>query len=327
MLSVNGGKINKEVFLKRIQEGFMNEQELIKWLLEGDVAIQYQVHRDLFGEELTDLRQRIATEGYGQTYLSHRNSDGHWGRGFYQPKWICSHYTLLDLRNLGLPRDNPQARETVEMIAKQEKGIDGGVNPAETVSQSDVCINGMFMNYACYFSIDPELLESAVDFILSQKMDDGGFNCRLNRSGAKHSSLHTTICVLEGICSYKKYGYSYRLKELEEAEKSAAEFILMHQFYRSDRTGDIISKRFLNFPFPPRWHYDIVRALDCFRERNAPFDKRMELALEELKKKRKKDGRWTTQSKIPGETHLIMEKPGTSRWNTLRVMRILNKYI
>jgi len=305
----------------------MNETELIQWLLEGDVAIQYQVYRDILKEQRDDLQQRIATEGCGKIYLSQRNPDGHWGRGFYQPKWICSHYTLLDLRNLGLGRDNPQVQDTVEMLAKQEKGMDGGVNPAETVSQSDVCINGMFMNYACYFSIEPELLESVVDFILSQKMEDGGFNCRLNRSGAKHSSLHTTICVLEGICSYKKYGYSYRLKELEAAEDSSAEFILMHQFYRSDHTGEMINKKFLNFPFPPRWHYDIVRALDCFRERQASFDARMVPALEEIRKKRKKGGYWTTQSKFPGQTHLTMEKPGgPSRWNTLRAMRVLNDY-
>jgi len=305
----------------------MNKQELINWLLEGDVAIQYQVYRDLVNEEKSDLQQRIATEGYGAVYLSQRNSNGHWGRRFYQPKWICSHYTLLDLRNLGLDRHNPQARETIEMIATREKTADGGVNPAEIISQSDVCVNGMFMNYACYFSIEADLLKSVVDFILSQKMEDGGFNCQFNRSGAKHSSLHTTICVLEGICSYKRYGYTYRLKELEEAEQSSAEFILMHQFFRSDHTGEIITKRFLNFPFPPRWHYDIVRALDCFRERNAPFDERMIPALKEIEKKRKKDGHWTTQSKAPGETHLVMEKPGgPSRWNTLRAMRILNKF-
>jgi len=67
-------------------------------------------------------------------------------------------------------------------LQPRKKTTDGGVNPAETISQSDVCVNGMFMNYVCYFSIDSKLLESAVDFILSQKMEDGGFNCRLNRS-------------------------------------------------------------------------------------------------------------------------------------------------
>ena len=40
-------------------------------------------------------------------------------------------------------------------------------------------------------------------------MKDGTFNCRLNRSGAKHSSMHTTINTLEGIAEYIIQGYGY----------------------------------------------------------------------------------------------------------------------
>lgn len=72
-------------------------QKVIKWLLEGDVSIQYQVHRDLLGNDRQDLQDRIAKEGWGERFLIKRNSNGHWGDRFYQPKWISTHYTLLDL--------------------------------------------------------------------------------------------------------------------------------------------------------------------------------------------------------------------------------------
>lgn len=36
--------------------------DLISWLLAGDVAIQYQVYRDLLDDERLDLRARIAAE-------------------------------------------------------------------------------------------------------------------------------------------------------------------------------------------------------------------------------------------------------------------------
>ena len=39
--------------------------------------------------------------------LSLRDPDGKWGGGIYSPKWISTNYTLLLLRNMGLPRDNP----------------------------------------------------------------------------------------------------------------------------------------------------------------------------------------------------------------------------
>ena len=43
---------------------------LIPWLLDGNVAIQYQVHRDLLGQERPDLRARIAAEGSGKQFLA-----------------------------------------------------------------------------------------------------------------------------------------------------------------------------------------------------------------------------------------------------------------
>ncbi len=43
-----------------------DETNLIKWLLEGDVSIQYQVHRDLLGLDKRSLRNRIAKEGMGK---------------------------------------------------------------------------------------------------------------------------------------------------------------------------------------------------------------------------------------------------------------------
>ena len=76
--------------------------ELISWLLAGDVSVQYQTYRDLLGEERPDLQDRIAREGWGAQFLSHQKPEGHWGDRFYQPKWISTHYTLLDLKNLSI---------------------------------------------------------------------------------------------------------------------------------------------------------------------------------------------------------------------------------
>lgn len=298
--------------------------EIIAWLLEGDVSIQYQVQRDLLGVELPALRERIATEGWGAEFLRYRGENGHWGRGFYQPKWISSHYTLLDLKHLGFPPGNPQMVESISLILRENKGKDGGIDPSRTIGLSDVCVNGMFLDYACYFKADETELHSVVDFVIDQHMPDGGFNCRLNRSGARHSSLHSTISVLEGILEYASNGYRYRLPELEAIAAAAREFILAHQLYRSHRTGETIDKRMLMLSYPSRWYFDILRALDYFQSARAPYDVRLQPALEVLKSKQRDDGKWPLQARHPGQTHFDMEKPGSaSRWNTLRALRVL----
>lgn len=305
----------------------MKNPEILKWLIEGDVSIQYQVYRDLLGKDDTNLQKRIAKEGWGKEILSKRRPDGHWGLKFYQPKWTSSHYTLLELRYLCMEPEHPLILETLNKIIQNERGSDGGVNPIGTIQKSDVCINGMFLNYASYFKLEEEKLKPIVDFILSQSMKDGGFNCRTNRSGAIHSSMHTTLSVLEGISEYERNGYKYRLKELEYAKQTAIEFLLLHQLYISDRTGEIIRNDFLKLTYPCRWRYDILKALDYFQHAGIEWDDRMQPAIDVLLKKRNKDFNWNVQAKHPGRVHLEMEKSGKpSRWNTLRAMRVFRYY-
>jgi hypothetical protein len=295
--------------------------------LKGDVSIQYQAHRDLLGEEKPALQEKIAIDGWGVAYLAARKGNGHWGQGFYQPKWTSSHYSLLDLRSLELPTNCAPVRESLAMILKHEKGQDGGLNPGVTVKNSDVCLNGMALNYCAYFQANEEDLRSIVDFILSQQLPDGGFNCRYNRSGARHSSLHSTLSALEGIHEYAINAYQYRVHELEKAAQESREFILQHRLFKSDKTGEIIDKKFLRLPYPPRWRYDILRAMDYFRAAGMPYDNRMDDALDVIMKKREKDGTWKLYAPYPGKAHVLFEKTGQpSRWNTLRASRVLQYY-
>jgi hypothetical protein len=306
----------------------MDEQQIIDWLLQGDVSIQYQVHRDLLENDRKELQERIAHEGWGKQFLSKRNSNGHWGQRFYQPKWISTHYTLLDLRNLCLSKENNFVQETIEMTLATNIAEDGGIQLGPSTSvRSDVCVNGMFLNYASYFQTEEQELKSVVDSILNELMQDGGFNCRTTRSGAIHSSLHTTLSVLEGFIEFQKAGYTYRKKEIQSARNSAEEFVLIHKLFLSDRTGEIIHKDFLKLPYPRRWKYDILSALDYFQYSGAKWDKRMSPAIQVLLKKRNKNATWNVQAKHPGKVHFEMEKAGRqSRWNTLRTLRILKHF-
>lgn len=307
----------------------MDSWGVIKWLMEGDVSIQYQASRDLLNkseDRILSLKSRIAREGWGYDFLKNQKENGHWGISFYQPKWTCSHYTLLDLRNLNCPKTRG-IEKAINIIAHENKSKDGGINPHREIKNSDVCINGMFLNYASFYYIEEEKLESVVDNIISQQLPDGGFNCRLNRSGARHSSLHSTISCLEGIGEYIKTGYGYRSEELRKIEKEAQEFILQHKLYKSDKTGEVINKSFTMLSYPSRWKYDILRALDYFAQAKVPYDNRMEDALRLLLKKQRSDLTWPVQARHPGHVHFHMEKTGKpSRWNTLRAMRVLNYY-
>lgn len=306
----------------------MHTQPIIDWLLEGDVSIQYQVWRDVLGVDKKKLQGRIAREGWGQRFLSKRHTDGHWGDKFYQPKWISTHYTLLDLRNLNLPSNHELVQETIEGILRNSMAMDGGIRLGPSTAQhSDVCVNAMFLNYAAYFGTPQAKLHSVVDSILSEIMPDGGFNCRTTRTGAKHSSLHTTLSVLEGLTEFQRAGHAYRREDIRRAVEGASAFVLLHRLFLSDRTGQIIHKDFLRLTFPCRWKYDILRAMDYFQYAGTEWDDRMQPAIEVLKTKRNTRGTWNLNTPHAGQVHFTMEKAGSpSRWNTLRVLRVFRKY-
>jgi hypothetical protein len=77
--------------------------------------------------------------------------------------------------------------------------------------------------------------------------------------------------------------------------------------------------------FPPRWHYDFLRALDYFQGVKTPLDERMQAAVSLLLEKRRgEDGLWVLNKPWAGRVHFPIEETGKpSRWNSLRALRVL----
>lgn len=298
--------------------------------MEGDVSIQYQVSRDLLHADKKTaeaLHQKIETHGWGAMFLKKQKQNGHWGISFYQPKWTCTHYTLQDLKTIGFPRGNENVEKSVDMVLQEPEGKNGGINYAQSLSVSDVCVNGMILNFSSYYLPEHPRLQKIVDFLLGVQMEDGGWNCRYLVKGTTHSSLHSTISVLEGLLEFRRSCAPYRTAEILKAEKGALQFLLNHQLYQSHRTGEIIDARMLRLSFPFRWRYDILRCLDYLRDAGTDYDRRMKKALDIIRSRQKKDGKWPLQEKHKGAVHFDMEKTGApSRWNTLRALRVLNYF-
>lgn len=299
------------------------DDEIVAWLLSGDLAVQFQTWRDLLGSERPELQQRIASEGDAAAILAAHSSPG-WGRGFYEPKWTCPHYALLELRDLAVARDHPVCVGEVALAIARHKGDDGGFNPADSVKKSDVCMNGMFLAFGCHFGAEAAGLRSIVDFVLGQRMDDGGFNCHANRSGAVISSVHSTTSVIDGLAEYLTRGYTYRATDVRDAIGAAASSLLGRHLYQRRSTGEPIRAEFTRLHQPARWHFDVLRGLDVLRRAGTAYDGRLDAAVEILLRRRRSDGRWAAAAQYPGQVHLSYPRAGQpDRWITLRALRVL----
>lgn len=304
------------------------KDEAIHFLLSSDPSIVYQTRKYLLNEDdenLKEIKRQTLTDGFGRRFFSCQNDDHSFGKSDYVGKWTSTHYTLLDLRYLEIPRDTKKAYIPARNILLNHRASDGGI-AISSDKKSDVCVNGMTLNFSSYFMVEEDLLKNLVDSLLETPLPDGGFNCRYNRSQVKHSSMHSTLAVLEGFLEYERGGYTYRLDEIKEAGKSASEFLLMHNLFRSDHTGEIIDRKFLALAFPTRWKYDIHRALYYFMDADFPYDARMEEALTLLKAKQHSDGTFPKGITYSGDLHFPLEEGRRGRFNTLRCLRVLRAY-
>ena len=243
-------------------------RNILDWLMEGDSAIRWQVMRDLLDapeKEWRSERRRTLAEGWGARFLSGQDSEGVWGGGLYSPKWISSTYTLLTLADIGVPRDCAGARRGTRVALDGLYGLEAGDSLYKRTNDFDQCVSGMLVRLACYFGVGAARVNVMVQSLLENRMPDGGWNCRIKRRPRPvHSSFHTTINVLEGLREAAEQETGAHAEKIREAEAGAREMLLRHGLFRSHRTGLIIDKRWTLLSYPPRWHYDLLRALDHF---------------------------------------------------------------
>jgi hypothetical protein len=249
--------------------------------------------------------------GWGAKLISLQDPDGRWDGGDYSPKWTSTTYTLLQLVWLGLPPRNRAALAGCERLWEWQSRWRG----------PETCIVSILVRLTVAHGFDAECLDDVVDYLLGQQLNDGGWNCASRGDPDKHSSFHTSILALEALEAYQR---AAGRAATEEAQARGREFFLRHQLYKSHRTGQVAIRGSIRFPQLPQWHFDVLRGLEHFADVGADQDERLSDAVAVVRRARRADGRWSTYSGYSGRTWFRMEEPGPSRWNTVRVLRVLD---
>lgn len=312
-----------------------------EWLLDSDPAIRWQVLRDIEdapADIVAAERVRVAAEGWVARLLALQGEDGLWAGGALFPAhrpdtaggpmfdrsegqpWIATEPTLTLLREFGVDPANERVRRAVAQVRDHcrwehagQRFFDGEVEP---------CINGRTVSLGVYYG---QHVEGIVARLIDEQLEDGGWNCEAE-NGSARSSFHTTINVLEGLLAHEQAtGGS---AELVAARRRGEEYLLERRLLRRKSTGDVVKPSWLEFSFPTRWHYDVLRGLDYFRAAGDPPDQRLAEAMQLLHSKQQPDGTWLLENTHRGSVHFTLEdgdgKP--SRWNTLRALRVVRWY-
>lgn len=314
--------------------------ELMGWLLDSDPAIRWQVLRDLVRApegEVAAERARVAREGWGGRLLA-LHEGGQWDGGACFPggywerraeyvgqPWTSTLPVLQLLEEFGVDPDDAAVRSAVRGVREHcrwehdnQPFFEGEVEP---------CINGRVVGLGSYFANEVPLrdTEGVVQRLLGERLEDGGWNCEAE-NGSVRSSFHTTINVLEGLLEYERAtGGS---PEVAAARRGGEEYLLNRKLFRRESTGEVADREWLQFSFPVRWYYDVLRALDYFRAADAKPDARMDEAIELVRSKRQEGGTWLLENRHEGKVAFELEDGDErpSRWITLRALRVLRWY-
>jgi hypothetical protein len=308
---------------------------VLEWLLDSDPALRWQALRDLAdapAEIVAAERARVAREGWGARLLALQGDDGQWEGGALFPArrpgpgtgekpkgqpWTATAYSLVALQDFGVDPQDESVRRAVERVRENSRWEHAG-QPFFS-GEVEPCINGLTVSLGAYFGQD---VEGVVARLVQEQLEDGGWNCEAE-NGSVRSSFHTTIRVLEGLLEHERAtGGS---GESIAARRRGEEYLLERKLFRRKSNGEVVDPAYLQFSFPTRWHYDVLRGLEYFRTVGDPPDPRVNEAMDLLRSKRQPDDTWLLENTHPGAIHFMLDAGDglPSRWNTLRALRVL----
>src|SRR5256886_2990131 len=182
----------------------------LKWLLDSEPAIRWQVMRDLTGEASDAIaaeRSRVATEGWGAQLLALQSPAGNGGgspRGRRDdlPKQdrglLIPLYSLVVLMDLGLDPASKEARKMIDRVDKRLvfKPLN---NRSFLHGETEPCINGRILAIGSYFK---EPNDALANQLLGEQLEDGGWECEAPKN--QRSPVHTPLCVLQRLLQYER---------------------------------------------------------------------------------------------------------------------------
>ncbi len=224
--------------------------------------------------------------------LAGQRPDGGFGVHPYS-KWRGSHWRLVSLVELGIPRTNKAALRAANNVlawiaAPSEPLVIAGRE------RRHASMEGNALAVCCRLGMARDArVRHLVDVLLRSQWADGGWNCDREPS-ERRSSFHETLAPVWGLIEYHSAtGDGDSL----EAARRAVELMLEHRLFRSRKSGKVIASEWLHIHWPHYWHYDFFQGLRAVRSVGRLRDPRAAEARELLLSRRRADGTWTSSGR------------------------------
>ncbi len=283
------------------------------------------------GPEVETARKEIPLRGWACEILGRQTPGGWWvsKESLYRPKYISTNWMLLILSDLGLTKENPRIAKACQLWIKRYAKKDGGFG-ADGAKSSHLCIVGNTARALVKFGYeDNPKVRKAFDWSVENQSKLGGWSC---------FSSGRNLDSWEPMSAFASYPRQKWTRGMKLAVEKAAEFYLQRELHKQ---GDHYEPWY-RFHYRIHYYYELLVGLDFMTALGYGSDKRMNHAIEVLKKKRRPNGRWNLDAVHPDVEGSIaewfkkhpkqspisfsLENPGEpSKMITLRALQILNR--
>jgi hypothetical protein len=331
------------------KEGVEMSSDVIEWLLEKEnPSVRYFTLTTLLDHPADDplvmqAKEDIMLDGLVPKILSKQNEDGSWSipERFYTDKYKGTVWVVLMLAELGAEPKDPQVRKGCEFIlAHSQCPENGGFSHMQSAKTTQGLPNGVIpclsgnMIYALIKLgyLEDARVQSGIAWITKyQRADDGDKirskdepYSRLITCFGKHSCHMGAAKALKGLAAIPEDKLTVDAKAKRD---ELVEYFLIHHIHKKSHQIDQISRPgWLKFGFPLMYQADVLELSDIMADLKIR-DSRLSEAIQTIRDKQDKDGKWNLENSFNGKTIVSVEKKGfPSKWITLKALRVLKSY-
>ncbi len=278
----------------------MPTSSVVDWLLEPDQpSIRFRTLTELLGRKASDpdvreARAKIPLEGWAAEILSRRDPGGWWvrDRSLYTPKYISTNWNLLALSDLGATRAIPAVRASCELWMARSPLKGGGVG-GNSGGHGHHCYTGNMARALVKFGYgDDPRVAKAFEWLVESANPKGGWNCFSYSEGP---ATGRNLDSWEGLSAFAVYPRAKWSPAMRTCVEQAAEYFLEKELHRQGARYE----PWYRFHWPVHYYYDLLVGLEALTALGYGDDPRLAFAVEHLRKKRRRDGRWNVDAIHP----------------------------
>ncbi|MFX0045950.1 MAG: nitrogen fixation protein NifH [Candidatus Hermodarchaeota archaeon] len=322
------------------------QDDTIEWLLEtSNPSVRFWTLQQILDKspedkEVIEAQDAVMRSDCVKRFLEAQDSEGFWGKreDMYNPKYRATTHNLLILAELGARR-TPEMERALEHVflfqresghflislPKTEKG-------RASVVKDGCCIDGNILFYMVHFGyVDDPRVKALIDFQVDYyDTENEGWLCRafpIDSSKVFPVNCYMgAVKVLKGLSRIPTRKLSNKVQDIMDRY---VEVILENQIYKYLRNPDGTRKEkagWKRFGFPIFYQSDVLEVLDILTELGVK-DERMQESIDFVVSNRGKGGRWLLKNTFNGKMVCDIEEKGrTSKWITLRALRVLKRF-